>query len=552
MFGDRHSWPLTAALLVLLLAFSGVSAMGAWAAGEPDRAFGVHGKVDLGSFMQARATALALDRRGRILVADQPDGLAVRRLTVDGRNDRGFGTGGKAVVFDRNVALASVVALDDQGRVLVGGQRRTRAGGGIVLARLTARGSLDTTFGTGGKVVLGAPVASSGARLVKIVVTPGGVLVLSSNLILARLSPEGKVDESFGGHGYVTLPASSGSGEAGPSLSAGGNFMVRTSAIDLLGRPDGRVLAISDRDETDYHSDSHYFVVSQIGPTGRVERTFAFGGATGRALLPAPDGGFALVGGEIYDESTDTSDLLRVFAADGSPMRSFGQRGTVGSARGFVGQGALFDGRGYVLATDGGLVRLDTLGRRDRSYGACGVTRIFPALTVVAQGPQRLIGLATPSLSRFGGPATTVVFALHARGASDPNSRPVFGPQDPVIDDPNSDRLLLSSLARGHPIVLRGISTPQRARFTATVTIVGRDYGLPRVLARSRLTTQPCRSQRAVLQPSHLLGKTFASVRRALNRHGQTPHLVDISIRLTLRNRAGTRTTILHDELSSA
>jgi len=538
------------ALLVLLLAFSGVSAMGAWAAGEPDSAFGVHGKVDLGSFMQARATALALDRRGRIVVADEPDGLAVRRLTVDGRSDRGFGTGGKVVVFDRNVALASVVALDDQGRVLVGGQRRTRAGGGIVLARLTARGSLDPTFGTGGEVVLGAPVASSGARLVKIVVTPDGVLVLSSNLILARLSPEGKVDESFGEHGYVTLPASSGSGEAGPRLSAGGNFMVSTSAIDLLGRPDRRILAISDRNETDYHNDSHYFVVSQIGPTGRVERTSEFGGATGRALLPAPDGGFALVGGEVNGDevSTDTSDLLRVFAADGTPMRSFGQRGTVGSARGFVGQGALFDGRGYVLATDGGLVRLDTLGRRDRSFGACGVTRISPALTVVAQGPQRLIGLATPSLSRFDGPGSTVVFALHAHGASDPNSRPVFGPQDPVIDDPNSDRLLLSSLARGHPIVLRGISTPQRARFTATVTIVGRDYGLPRVLARSRLTTQPCRSRRAVLQPSHQLGKTFASVRRALNRH-HTTRQVHISIRLTLRNRAGTLTTVLHDTL---
>lgn len=539
--------------MLLLLAFSGVSAVGAWAAGEPDRAFGVHGKVDLGSFVQVRATALALDRRGRIVVADEPDGLAVRRLTVGGSNDRSFGAGGKVVVFDRNVALASVVALDDQGRVLVGGQRRRRAGGGIVLARLSSRGSLDTTFGTGGKVVLGAPVASSGARLVKIVVTPDGVLVLSSNLILARLSPAGKVDDSFGEHGYVTLPASSGSGEAGPRLSAGGNFMVSTSAIDLLGRPDRRVLAISDRNETDYHADGHYFVVSQIGPTGRVERTSEFGGGTGRALLPAPDGGFALVGGEGAGVSTDdTYDLLRVFGADGSPMRSFGQRGTVGSARGFVGQGALFDGRGYVLATDGGLVRLDTLGRRDRSYGACGVTRISPALTVVAQGPQRLIGLATPSLSYIGGPQTTVVFALHAHGASDPNSRPVFGPEDPVIEDPNSDRLLLSSLARGHPIVLRGISTPQRATFTATVTIVGHDYGLPRVLARSRLTTQPCRSRRAVLQPSHLLGKTFASVRRALihqTRRDQTAGRVHISIRLTLRNRAGTLTTVLHDTL---
>jgi uncharacterized delta-60 repeat protein len=115
------------------------------------------------------ASAVALDSVGRIVVAGSadPDGLsalgnrdfAVLRLTADGTLDSTFGNGGKVrVPFDLGGMLideAQGVAIDNQGRVLVAGTVATASGArafGIV--RLTPHGQLDTSFNTTGKVVV--------------------------------------------------------------------------------------------------------------------------------------------------------------------------------------------------------------------------------------------------------------------------------------------------------------------------------------------------------------------------------------------------------------
>jgi uncharacterized delta-60 repeat protein len=105
--------------------------------------------------------AIALDRRGRILMVEPGEGNAarVRRLAGDGF-DRSFGKNGVARIgapgFGR--FIPSAVRVDQTGKIVVAGttgltdrEGETRA---ILLARLTTGGTLDHHFGRDGKVLV--------------------------------------------------------------------------------------------------------------------------------------------------------------------------------------------------------------------------------------------------------------------------------------------------------------------------------------------------------------------------------------------------------------
>ncbi len=143
--------------------------------GAPDPSFGAGGKAivafDLGGSGDDMAEATAVQPDGKILIAGRAarnsdgDGdvdFAVARLTADGRLDPTFGAGGKlTVAFNlggRNIDAASEIAVDASGRIVVVGTAEFafdadgRARTHIAVARLTADGMLDTTFGAGGSV----------------------------------------------------------------------------------------------------------------------------------------------------------------------------------------------------------------------------------------------------------------------------------------------------------------------------------------------------------------------------------------------------------------
>ncbi|HQU41649.1 MAG TPA: hypothetical protein PK867_02510 [Pirellulales bacterium] len=86
-----------------------------------------------------------------------PTRLAVTRYNPDGTLDSTFGQGGKAV-FDYSSGVflsgASTVALDSQGRILIAGDTFAGHGSHFAVVRLNADGSPDTTFASGGEAVL--------------------------------------------------------------------------------------------------------------------------------------------------------------------------------------------------------------------------------------------------------------------------------------------------------------------------------------------------------------------------------------------------------------
>src|SRR5438105_13146238 len=90
----------------------------------------------------------------------QIERLEGRRLLAAGILDSSFGSGGKATVSVPGIRFVSLKAAPTpDGKTIVGGIYNSVSGnvitaqGGYVM-RLTAAGTLDTTFGSGGKITL--------------------------------------------------------------------------------------------------------------------------------------------------------------------------------------------------------------------------------------------------------------------------------------------------------------------------------------------------------------------------------------------------------------
>lgn len=157
--------------------------------------------------------------------------LAVAPLAaVDGDLDPSFAGDGKAS-FDIPDGLydetAYYVRADAAGNLIVGG----RAGGDAVLLRVWADGTRDTAFGTSGWV---QDVFASSHDLVGLELqADGSILALGSTFtsgsdLLARILADGTLDASFGSGGRRQLD--------GAPVTAGEYFLARAMAVDHQGR----------------------------------------------------------------------------------------------------------------------------------------------------------------------------------------------------------------------------------------------------------------------------------------------------------------------------
>jgi uncharacterized delta-60 repeat protein len=141
-----------------------------------------------------------------------------------GSLDTSFDTDGKVTtdfggIFPLYHDCAYAVALQPDGKILAGGSTGQCGGSGdnFALARYNADGSLDTTFGTGGKVttdffgtrdeIHSLAIQSDGK-----IVAVGFTVVSGTNwdFAIARYNTNGSLDTAFGTGGKVTTEFQSG------------------------------------------------------------------------------------------------------------------------------------------------------------------------------------------------------------------------------------------------------------------------------------------------------------------------------------------------------
>jgi uncharacterized delta-60 repeat protein len=131
--------------------------------GSIDSSFGVGGLVTSDFGANDSAYAVAVQSDGRIVAAGTvhtPAGgndFGLVRYMPDGSLDTSFGSGG-FVTIDFGLTSASndharALVIDSSGRIVVAGYAHRGANNDFAMARLNTDGSLDMSFGTGGKVV---------------------------------------------------------------------------------------------------------------------------------------------------------------------------------------------------------------------------------------------------------------------------------------------------------------------------------------------------------------------------------------------------------------
>jgi len=177
------------------------------------------------------AYALALQPDGKLVLDGVSDrsgsqDFALARYLPNGALDGGFGEGGLATGTLRPLTVDAVrgVAVQPDGRILAAGvtfenEVSLRPNGDFMVARYTADGRPDLTFGIGGVVTtdfegssydeLYALALQPDGRILTAGVTDSGggpgVLAGADDLALARYTPEGILDASFGQGGKTEI-----------------------------------------------------------------------------------------------------------------------------------------------------------------------------------------------------------------------------------------------------------------------------------------------------------------------------------------------------------
>lgn len=140
-----------------------------------------------------------------------------------------FGRAGTVITdFGGGESTAFALALQPDGKILVASTSSvygSGTGANFALARYKPDGSLDATFGTGGKVI---SHSASYDSLAAVALQPDGKIVVagwsaagyynSGNCTLARYNADGSLDAGFGSGGEVTPPPSA-VGRTGPAPS---------------------------------------------------------------------------------------------------------------------------------------------------------------------------------------------------------------------------------------------------------------------------------------------------------------------------------------------
>jgi len=150
-----------------------------------------------------------------------------------------FGAGGKVMTdFDHSTDVANAVAVQADGKLVVVGTtyiNNDYTDEDFAVARYNANGTLDTTFGAGGKVRTDFPGLAAVAS--SVVIQPDGKIVVAGGAFplftflgdfkLVRYNPDGSLDSSFGNGGIVTT-----------SFPGQGSY-----AFAVALQPDGKIIA---------------------------------------------------------------------------------------------------------------------------------------------------------------------------------------------------------------------------------------------------------------------------------------------------------------------
>lgn len=288
--------------------------------------------TDFGSEDLGRSVTVQAD--GKILVAGSSWvggnlDFALVRYNSNGSLDTSFGSGGKVTTnIGSSNDYGSSATVQSDGKILVSGYSYNGSNYDFALARYNSNGSLDAGFGYNGIVTAYAGADDPYTNSVK-VQADGKILVAGYSRIggdddftLIRYNSNGSLDNSFSGDGIATTDFNLRDDTAySVALQADGKILVAGDAIDVNGGNDFALVRYNSNGSLD----------TSFSYDGKVTTDLSYYGDVASAVIVQADGKI-LVAGD-YDSDSDENDNTRFalvrYNTNGSLDTSFSYDGKV-------------------------------------------------------------------------------------------------------------------------------------------------------------------------------------------------------------------------------
>jgi uncharacterized delta-60 repeat protein len=325
--------------------------------GALDTSFGIGGYAtfDVGG-ANVLVVDMALQRDGKVVVGAkcQPTSnqtlayFCIARFLSDGSADaNGFGDGGFKITTILSLAEPSGLAIDSEGRAILGGRCRSNSPAQspflYCAARYDPNGQLDSTFGTAGTVTHQAGGGGGDAGAGPVLAQPDGKIVIagrcrpnsmqSNEFCMVRLLSDGSVDNDIGAFGLLFY-----SGAARGSAITSARFT-----------PDGKYLfgGVCYTSPTNFDGD---FCLMRINADGSRDAEFGSNGQVIRAIGNTND---------VPSAAAVTSDgkIIVAGGCDGASNAEFCLARFEGGPGTYRACSLDLDGDGRIVATIDGLMQ---------------------------------------------------------------------------------------------------------------------------------------------------------------------------------------------------
>jgi uncharacterized delta-60 repeat protein len=308
--------------------------------GTLDKTFGAAGRVTTDfstsqDFINS-SSAVAIQTDGKIIVAGtsgvSDNNFAVVRYNSDGTLDTTFGGIGKGKVttdFGSTIDYGNTVAIQENGKIIVGGYAYDGFNIGFAMARYNSDGSLDNTFDADGKVItaFGYGIAALKIQEDGRIIGVGYYFSGSNNdFAVARYNPDGSLDGTFDFGGA--------DGINGIAVVDFGGFSDYPTSVAI--QNDGKIVIGG----YSHNGTSNDFAIARFNTDGSLDLDFGSNGRVktdfessvnsddyGNSILIQPDQKIVIAG--LSYISTDEDFTLIRYNADGTPDNDFGEAGKV-------------------------------------------------------------------------------------------------------------------------------------------------------------------------------------------------------------------------------
>ena len=366
-------------------------------------------------------------------ISGSPD-FAISRHEATGALDQGFGVGGRVTTnffpgSSSSSDQARAIALQTDGKIVVAGTANDdNTNNDFAVARYNSDGSLDSSFGSGGKVTTALLPDTNDVAYDLAIQADGKIVVVGNTyeigkgdvFAVVRYNSDGSLDSSFGTGGVVMTDFS------GDDRDCDGSCNDRAHAVAIQG--DGRIVAVGFTTNTFIRA----FAIARYNADGSLDSTFGAGGKVitafsgtffdiGRGVALQTDGKI-IVAGDTSNIGTGFDFGVARYNNDGSLDSAFGIGGK--ATVGFSNQAdeamavtlqsngsVILAGRSFVqnsLDSNFALARLDNHGKLDVSFGIGGkvITQVTNfenrASAVVAQQDGKILAVGSAFNPRNG------------------------------------------------------------------------------------------------------------------------------------------------------